>query len=561
MNLRYILPVVAAGVLLTVCAGTAAADKAATKSHDTAVTENLTIFNSIVKEVEQNYVDSTRPDEAFETAIAAYLSTIDPYTEYYSADDRESLRSLTTGEYAGIGSYIQQRDGVTYITFPMEGSPAALSGLRPGDKIVRIDTIDVVNPKGQEVTKLLRGQPGTTVRVEVVRPWEEDSLKTIDIVRESVHRPSIEYAGVVGGNTGYISLNSFIESTPAEVEKVLKEFSSDEAVKQIVFDLRGNGGGLLNSAIDVLGNFLPKGTQVLSTRSKDSKLDKVYRTSKVPMLPDIPLVVLIDGGSASASEIMAGALQDLDRAVLVGSRSFGKGLVQSTRNLPYGGVLKVTVDKYYLPTGRLLQALDYSRRNEDGTVARTPDSLTNEYRTRGGRIVRDGGGLTPDSTVTWLQPSQLLYSLVTGNRIFDYAVEYAAKNELPDRPEDIVVTDEMYADFSKRAIEDSLKYNRTWQDIMPRLRKMLTDEGYMNDEISSQIDSLEKSLQIDLAEDLKLKREEISQYIAEDLAQIKFYDRGKNIVTLRRDPGLDKALEILNSGAYKQILAPKEGKK
>lgn len=554
MTNRFILPLIAAGTVIAGGMASWAASQARPKSHDNAVTQNLAIFNAVVREVEQNYVDSTRPDEAFETAIAGYLSTIDPYTEYYTADDQEVLRQMTTGEYAGIGSYILQRDGVTYITFPMEGSPAAIGGLRPGDKIVRVDTTDVLNPKSQDVSKLLRGQPGTTVRVSVDRPWVEDSLLTFDIVRESVRRPSVEYYGVINGNTGYIALNSFIESTPQEVAEALKSFQADPAVKQLVLDLRGNGGGLVNSAIDILGNFLPKGTQVISTRTKGSKLDKVYRTSTVPMMPDIPMVVLIDGGSASAAEITAGALQDLDRAVLVGSRSFGKGLVQATRNLPYGGVLKVTVDKYYLPSGRLLQALDYSRRNEDGSVARTPDSLTNEYKTRGGRIVRDGGGLTPDSTVTWSHPTQLLYTLVRDNRIFDYAVEYAAKNPAPATPEEIVVTDAMYDDFVKRTTTDSLKYNRPWQDVMPRLRNILKDEGYLDDRISSQIDSLEKSLQVDLAEDMRLKRDEISGYLAEDLAQIWFYDRGKSIVRLRRDTGLDKAIEILDSGLYRKIL-------
>lgn len=554
MNLRSILPLIAVGVIVAAGAASRGADNARPKSHDNSVSQNLAIFNAVVKQVERNYIDSTRPDEAFETAIAGYLSTIDPYTEYYTADDQESLRQMTTGEYAGIGSYIMQRDGETYISFPMEGSPAATGGLRAGDRIIRVDTVDVVNPKGQDVSKFLRGQPGTTVRVQVDRPWTTDSILSFDIVRESVKRPSVSYYGMINGNTGYIQLNSFIESTPDEIEQALKSFGSNPEVKQVILDLRGNGGGLVSAAIDVLGNFLPKGTQVLSTRSKGEKLDKVYRTSKVPMMPEIPLAVLIDGGSASASEITAGVLQDLDRAVLVGSRSFGKGLVQGTFNLPYGAVLKVTIDKYYLPTGRLLQALDYSRRNEDGSVARTPDSLTNEYRTRGGRIVRDGGGLTPDSTVEWAKPSQLVYSLVRDHHIFDYAVEFTAKNPAPASPEDIVVTDAMYDDFVNRAVSDTLKYNRAWKDIMPRLRDMLKDEGYLTDIVAANIDSLEASLEIDVAEDLRMKRDEISQYIAEDLAQIWFYDLGKTVVQLRRDPGVDKAIEILDKGLYKEIL-------
>lgn len=553
MTHRIILPLIA-GAVFAAGLGAAAAARDASRSHDNAVNRNMTIFNAIVKEVEMNYVDSTRPDEAFEAAIAGYLSTIDPYTTYYSSDDQEAVKQMTTGEYAGIGSYITSRGGLTYISFPMEGSPAARAGLRAGDKIIKVDTTDMTSPKGQNVSKYLRGQPGTTVRVTVERPWTEDSVLTFDIVRESVRQPSVTYSGVINGNTGYIQLSSFIESTPAEVEEALKGFARNPAVKQIILDLRGNGGGLVMSAIDVLGNFLPKGTQVLSTRSKNSKLDRIYRTSKVPLMPDIPLVVLIDGGSASASEITAGALQDLDRAVLVGSNSFGKGLVQNTKNLPYGAMLKVTVDKYYLPSGRLLQALDYSRRNEDGTVARTPDSLTNEYKTRGGRIVRDGGGLKPDSAITWPQSSQLLYSLMQDFHIYDYAVEYAAKNPAPARVEDIVITDTIYEDFTRHLIRDSVKYDRAWQEIMPRLRDLLRQEGYMNDVIAGRIDSLEEALRIDLSEDLKLKREEISQYLAEDLATIWFYDKGKAQISLRRDPGVDKAVEILDSELWKKIL-------
>lgn len=556
---RIFIPLSAAAICCAALAATAGKnDTSPAKNHDNTVRQNLEIFNAVVREVETNYVDSTRPGEAFDMAIGAYLSTIDPYTEYYSPEDQEVLRSMTTGEYAGIGSYIVTRDGITYISFPMEDSPAARAGLRPGDKIIRVDSVNTLEPKGQNVSKLLRGQPGTTVNVTVCRPWTEsaDSVITLPVVRESVKRPSVEYYGTVNdGHTGYISLTSFIDTTPAEVAEALQSFKANPEITSLILDLRGNGGGLVTSAIEVLGNFLPKGTSVLSTRGKGSRLDRVYRTTSVPIFPDIPLVVLIDGASASAAEITAGALQDLDRAVLVGSRSFGKGLVQTTRPLPHGGSLKVTVDKYYLPTGRLLQALDYSKRNEDGSVARTPDSLTNSFLTAKGRTVRDGGGLTPDSAVVWKQPSQLLYSLMRDNRIFDYVVRHTASAKAPATPSEIVVTDAMYQEFVDRTVSDSLSYSREWQSIIPRLRDILRNEGYLSDSIAARVDGLEDALRIDLREDLELKRPEVTQYMVEDLASVWFYDKGKAEVRLRDDIGLEKALEILNSGLYKQILS------
>lgn len=532
-----------------------------TKSHDMAMHRNLTTFNSMVDALDKNYVDSVRTDEAFKAAIGALLSTVDPYTEYYTQEETENLRNMTTGEYAGIGSYIMQRDGVTYISQPMEGSPAQLAGLRAGDKIVRVDTVNTLEPKSQNVSKLLRGQPGTVVRVTVERPYMpagQDSVMTFEVTRRKVQQPSVPYYGVINdGRTGYVQLTSYIDKSPDEVRKALETFRDDPRVTSMILDLRGNGGGLVESAVEILGDFLPKGTEVLRTRYRDPGQEKTYKTSHKPLLPDMPVVVLIDGGSASASEITAGALQDLDRAVLVGSRSFGKGLVQGTLQMPYDGLLKVTMAKYYTPSGRLIQALDYSRRNPDGTVAYTPDSLTNVYHTRAGREVRDGGGLQPDSALTWRVPSALLVELMRGNQIFDYANRYAATYPTAPEPEDFVITDEMYADFSSGLDPEKFEYERRCSTLLEKLREAIEEEGYLDDDSRKGVEELEKLLRHDLKRDLELKRPEISQYLAEEIMTRYYYDKGRIRTELKDDPGIEAALEILNTpGRYESMLRP-----
>lgn len=543
-------------ITLAAVAAGAAAMADTQRSHDAAVARNLNTFNTIVKELELNYVDSISTDAGFEAAIAAMLSTVDPYTEYYTADDQDVLMRITTGEWGGIGSFIMERDGSTYISAPMEGSPSAEAGMLPGDRILKVDTTDTHGLKSDEVSKLLRGQAGTIVEVTVERPFDPDSIKTFRLERRKMQEPSVAYYGVVGGNTGYIKLNSFIDKSPREVREALESFKANPAVENIVLDLRGNGGGLLESAVDIVGYFVPKGTEVLRTRGRDKSLEKIYKTTRTPIYPDIPLAVLIDGGSASSSEITAGALQDLDRAVLVGSRSFGKGLVQATRPLPYDGILKVTVGKYYIPSGRLIQALDYSHRNPDGSVARTPDSLTNVYKTLHGREVRDGGGLTPDSTVEWEKASVLLYDLMRGNRIFDYATRFKADHREIAPAEEFTVTDEIYADFKNSVTGSDFKSEQVFDDMIKQLRTAVKDEGYLDTATEAQLDTLSKLLRHDLGTDLDLKRGEITQYLGREIAGRYYYDRGRIIQDLRDDKGLEAARAILNNpGEYKAILS------
>ena len=549
------LPALFATLICVSTAGAAPKDKPA-ESHDEAYQRNIAVFNALTRELEESYVDSIRVDDAFKAAIRGMLATVDPYTEYYSYDDRESLERMTTGAYGGIGSFIQGRGGNTYISEPIVGSPAMKAGLKPGDRILRVDSTDVVGLTSDKTSALLKGVPGTEVSVTVSRPYVgPDSVMTFTIVRERVAEPSVPWAGVVKGNIGYIRLNQFVESSAADVLKALEEFQENPEVKYLVLDLRSNGGGLVDQAVKILGDFLPKGTEVLRTRGKDAGSEKIYKTQRNPVMPDIPMAVLIDGGSASAAEITAGALQDLDRAVLVGSRSFGKGLVQGTRPLPFNGLLKVTQAKYYIPSGRLIQALDYSHRNPDGSVARVPDSLTNVYRTLHGREVRDGGGLQPDSVVEWPQVSPLLYGLVTGNHIFDYANRYVANHPAPASVTEFTISDEEFADLAASIDSKNLQYDKLCNSILDDLRTTAKAEGYLTPEIQAAIDSLDRQLDHDLRSDLYTKRGRIEEMLTEEIAARYEPGSGRPRRELLNDPALDKAEEIFTTpGLYEKIL-------
>lgn len=527
----------------------------AKKSHDAALARNLSIFNTLVRELEANYVDTIRTDETFKAAISALLDEVDPYTEFYYPDEQESLLTMTTGEYGGIGSYIMERDGWTYISQPYEGSPAAEAGLKAGDKLIRIDTVPLAGKTNKEVSAMLKGQPGTTVNVRVQRPFATDSILDFAIQRRKLTMPSVAYSGVTPEGIGYLKVTSFMDKSPDEVRKALEEFKKNPDLKGIALDLRGNGGGLLESAVDIAGMFLPKGTEVVRTKGK--KREKIYKTTRQPIFPDIPLAVLIDGGSASASEIVAGSLQDLDRAVLVGSRSFGKGLVQSTRPLPYGSLLKVTVSKYYIPSGRLIQALDYSHRNPDGTVARTPDSLTHEYKTLHGRSVRDGGGLQPEVEVDWGKLSRIVYNVATGNWAFDFATKYAAGHETVPSPAEFTVTDTIFADFKRSIDPAKFKYDQVGAELMKKVEENLDVEGYLNPEVKAAIDSLSAMLTHDLDHDLDLHRSELSDLIASEIMSRYYFERGNVENSLKSDKGLAKATELLlDRKRYDKLLRP-----
>ncbi len=547
--------------ILTLILAIAVACSAATRSRKAEISRSLNIFNSVFKELQTFYVDSIDAEKSINIAIEAMLNDIDPYTEYIPVKDQDSFRSMTTGEYAGIGSTIQERAaGKVMIAEPYEGSPAALAGLRPGDMIVTIDGDSITGWHSQQVSDRLKGQPGTVVSVTVNRPWVEDSILTFDITRKKITIPSVPYFGMVDDKTGYISLNSFTDKSYDEVRDALIDLTERQGAEAIVLDLRGNGGGLLESAVKILGLFLPKGTAVLTTRGKGVLNEKVYKTTVKPVNTKIPLAVLIDGATASSSEIVTGALQDLDRAVVVGNRSFGKGLVQGTRQLPFDGILKITTAKYYIPSGRLIQAIDYSHRNPDGSVARIPDSLTTVFHTAAGREVRDGGGITPDVKVDYPDITRITYNVVRDNWAFDFANRYAATHPTISSPEEFEITDTIYAEF-KRFIDPSrFQYDKVLELAMSQMRDLAKTEGYMNDSTEAQFTILENMLKHDLNRDLDINRESISPYLAEEILGRYYFKQGEIRYDLRHDNTLDRAVEILRGKEYDEILHPTTGK-
>lgn len=544
-------------VIIAVCAITIFCSSASTRSAKSAISRNLNIFNSIYKELQTNYVDTIDADKSMRMAIDAMLMNVDPYTEYISEEEQDEFRTISSGEYAGIGSVIMQRDGNVYISDPQEGAPAHKVGLRAGDLIMAIDGDTVLGWKSDKVSERLKGQAGTKVSVMVKRPYVADSILTFEITRGKIQVVPVPYYGVIRGDIGYIGLTTFNENTAQDVKDALIELKKDPRVKSIILDLRNNGGGLLESSIKIVGLFVPKNTEVLRTRGKGVLNEKVYKTTSKPIDTEIPLVVLINNSTASSAEIVSGALQDLDRAVIIGDRSFGKGLVQSTRPLPYNGLLKVTTAKYYIPSGRLIQAIDYSRRNADGSVARIPDSLTNVFKTANGREVRDGGGITPDVKVVYPEGNRLVYNIVMNHWAFDYATRFAATTPSIPSPQEFVITDSIYNDFKKFINPEKFKYDKVCEMGLSELRKVAKNEGYMNDSVEAQFDILEKMLRHDLDKDLDTNRKEISEFLAEEIIARYYYQKGQVIEGLRSDLAIDSAVNVLHDAKkYKSILSP-----
>lgn len=531
----------------------------AQKSKDMSVARGLNTFSAIVKEVEMNYVDTINSETAFKDAIDAMLQTVDPYTVYYPKEDREDISQMTTGEYAGIGALLLYKDGGTYVSEPFENSPAYKGGLRAGDRLLKVDTVDVSKFTVDKVSKLLRGRPDTQVRIRVQRPYVQDSILNLTVTRAKIRNSSVPYAGVLPDSIGYIRITQFIEDTGKDVRAALDSFhATAPGLKGVIIDLRGNGGGLLEQAVDVASNFVPKGTEIVRTIGRDKDATKIYKTMRKPLYPDMPVAVLTDGGTASASEILAGAMQDLDRGVLVGTRSFGKGLVQTTRPLPYGGVLKVTVAKYYTPSGRLIQSLDYKHRNPDGSAARVPDSLTHAYKTLHGRTIRDGGGLQPDSTVNWKKVNRLVYNVVSDNWSWDFANKFKATHPTIPSADKFVITDSMYNDFKAFIDPKTFKYDSAMEEATEQLRKVADEEGYINDETTAAFDSLKKLLTHNLDRDLDTHRKHIEEYLGGEIVSRYYFDRGRTQYGIRDDEGVDAARGILKDKAlYKRILSGK----
>lgn len=523
---------------------------------DATVARNLDVFNRLYKELNTFYVDTLDATKSIKTAIDAMLEEVDPYTEYIPASEQEDFMVVSSGEYGGIGSYIMERDGHVYFSEPYENSPAVRAGIKSGDRIVSIDGESVAGLSSDKVSARLKGDPSTRIVIEVARPYcGPDSLKTFTLTREKIKLDPVPYYGVTHGDLGYIKLTTFNEHSAAQVREAVESLTKTPGLKGLVIDLRGNGGGLLESAVQIVGMFVPKGTQVLQTRGRTKNEEKTYKTTEAPIAADVPLVALIDGGTASAAEITAGAFQDLDRGVVIGSRSFGKGLVQTTRPLPYDGMLKVTIAKYYIPSGRLIQEIDYSHRAIDGTAQRIPDSLTTVYRTAHGREVRDGGGITPDIKIEYPELNRLVYNIVRDHWAFDFATKYTAEHPSIPPVEQFEITDEIFNAFKQSIDPKRFQYDKVCETGLEKLRKTAEMEGYMNDTTREAFDRLETLLKHDLDHDLDQNRKSISELLAQEIIKNYYYQRGQVLYDLKEDEALDKAHEVLATpGLWKKTL-------
>ena len=498
------------------------------------------IHNSILKELNRSYVDTLPLDRIMRAGVDAMLEELDPYTVYIPEEENEDLQMMLSKTYGGIGAIIhKKKDENVIINEPYAGSPAEKYGLQCGDEIIEIDGTPTKGLETKESSDRMKGKPGTTVVFKVKKVRTGDTLD-INIVRERIHFPDIEYAGMLDDTTGYILQTGFTENVSGEIRTKLQELKK-QGMRRLVLDLRGNGGGLMSEAINIVSLFVPKGSLVVTSKGNTEESVREYRTQSEPVAPDLPLIVMIDSGSASSSEIVSGALQDMDRATVMGKRSYGKGLVQSIRPLPYNGQMKVTTAKYYTPSGRCVQAIDYAHRNEDGSVGHIPDSLTREFRTAKGRIVKDGGGITPDVDIDVPDYSRLVYALVLGGVIDQYSIDYARRHESIPEVDDFHFSDTDFEDFIRFAKTQEFDYRSSAKTLYDQMKKELEKDG-LAESMKAELDALEKALEMDKERFIRLKKDEIVPFIEEELATRYWFQEAGVKVRLRYDQQLKTAL-------------------
>lgn len=498
------------------------------------------IHNSILKELNRSYVDSLPVDRIMRSSVNAMLEGLDPYTIYIPEEENEDLQMMLSKTYGGIGAIIhKKKEENVIINEPYAGSPAQKYGLQCGDEILAIDGVPTKGLETKESSDRMKGKPGTTVVFKVKKVRTGDTLD-IPIIRERIHFPDIEYSGMLDDTTGYILQSGFTENVSSEVKSRFLDLKS-KGMKRLVLDLRGNGGGLMSEAIGIVSLFVPKGSLVVSAKGNTESSRKEYRTSTEPIDTEIPIIVMIDSGSASSSEIVAGAFQDLDRAVIMGKRSYGKGLVQSIRPIAYNGQLKITTAKYYTPSGRCVQAIDYGNRNEDGSVGHIPDSLTNEFKTAKGRIVRDGGGISPDVEIESPSYSRLVYSLVLGGIIDQYVIDWARRHDSIPAVDDFYFGDEDFEDFIAFAKTQDFDYRSSAKTLFDQMKKELDRDG-LTDAMEPELKAMEKALEMDKEKFIRLKKDEIIPFIEEELAIRYWFQEAGVKVRLRYDDQLKKAL-------------------
>lgn len=519
------------------------------------IAKNLDIFATLFRELTINYVDDFNAAGLMKTGIDEMLASLDPYTNFIPESEIEDVRFMTTGQYGGIGALIMRRGEFIFISEPYEGFPADKAGLLPGDKILEINNQSAQGRNQEEVSSLLKGQPGTEVVIVIKRAGIDEPI-TKTMTREVVKIDNIPYYGMLNEHTGYIKLNSFTQNAGREVKDAFTTLKDENDLQNIVLDLRGNGGGLLNEAVNITNIFVEKDQVVVKTKGKIEERNMINSTLNNAIDTDIPLVVLVDRSSASASEIVAGAIQDLDRGVIIGQRTFGKGLVQNVIPLSYNTQLKVTIAKYYIPSGRCIQAIDYAHRNEDGSVAAIPDSLKVAFTTTNGRTVYDGGGIEPDLFVEPLSLSNISIALITKFHIFEFASEYhRTHTEIPPA-EEFAITDEIYNSFI--AFLDGKDYDYdTESETLANLLKNTSKEEDLLDEIEAEILAIQEKINKTKENDLVTHRNEIEMILKDEIVGRYYKQKGRIVASLSHDPEIDQALQLLeNQEKYHSILNP-----
>ena len=525
------------------------------ETRDFRLAKNMDIFFSLLREVNTFYVDDIDPDKVIKSGIDNMLKTLDPYTVYYPESDVEELSFMTSGKYGGIGSLVRNNGDYVIVSEVYKGFPADLAGIKPGDLLKKVDGVSLKGYSTDKVSEKLKGIPGTEIIITIDRNGAEKELK---LKREKIAIPPVPYYGMIDSKTGYIRFTNFTQGCIDDVKNALVSLKSSNA-SQIILDLRGNPGGLMNEAVEIVNLFVGPGNEVVSTRGKVKTFDESFKTGKAAIDEKIPLVVLINRGSASASEIVAGAIQDLDRGVILGQRSYGKGLVQITRPLSYNTQLKVTAAKYYIPSGRCIQARDFSHPNEDGSVGVIPDSLIKEFKTRNGRVVKDGGGIAPDFDIASEILSQVTTELYLRNLIFDYATRYYWAHPEVKTPENVAITDKEYNDFKDFLKSRNFSYKTNTEESLIELIETAKKEKYyeQNKELFA---SLEKDLSHSIDKDLDNFRPEIVDLIEDEILRRYFYEEGALAAGIKKDELVKKAAEILgNSKMYDSILKGTQG--
>lgn len=518
------------------------------------IAKNLDIYHTLFRELNMFYVDEIDPNKLVKTSIDDMLQSLDPYTNYISEDQIEDFRFMTTGEYAGIGALISQHNDQIIIAEPYEGFPAQKSGLKAGDILLEVEGKDTKTMNTEDVSNLLKGPANKPVSIKAQRPGDKKPF-TVDVVREKIALPNVPYYGMLDNKTAYISLSNFYTDCSKEVQTAFLELKKNNP-DALVLDLRGNPGGLLMEAVNIVNLFVPKGEEIVSTRGKVKQWDQTYYATSEPIDTTIKIAVLVNRGSASASEIVSGAIQDLDRGIIVGTRTFGKGLVQTTRDLSYNTKLKVTTAKYYIPSGRCIQALDYSHRNDDGSVGNVPDSLISEFTTKHGRKVFDGGGIVPDMQIDSENLSTLSIELVTQFKIFDFATKYSNQTATIPQPEDFMITDDIYSQFKDYVKAGDFKYDSESLDEFTKLMETAKKEKYYFI-AEDQFNALKAKLEPNLDKDLNEFRGEISDLLKDEIVSRYYYQKGAIRAAIKEDKGIKQAVDALHSEtAYTEYFEP-----